>query len=129
MGMKEIILLLACVLVVIGQSNLPTFAQYVVSYGKTYSTAESQTRQANYNNRVSTFTALNALYNMTSGVNNFTDWTTDELASTIILIFQNSEDIKHYQVQVEQLHMLKKIIHQVLLIGEVKIQLQVSRIK
>ena len=89
MGMKKFFVLLACVLVVLAQSNLPTFAQYVVSYGKTYSTAEYTTRQTNYNNRVSTFTTVNGLYNMTSGVNSFTDWTTEELTSTIILIFQN----------------------------------------
>ncbi len=77
MGVKKFVVLFACVLAVIAQSNLPTFAQYVVSYGKTYSTAEYTTRQTNYNNRVSSFTAANALYNMTSGINNFTDWTTD----------------------------------------------------
>lgn len=61
------------------QQNVPTFAEYVASYNKTYSNTEYASRQTLYNQKVAQFTQLNTLYNMTSGVNNFTDWTTDEL--------------------------------------------------
>lgn len=61
------------------QQNVPTFAEYVASYNKIYSNTEYTSRQTLYNQKVSQFTQLNTLYNMTSGVNNFTDWTTDEL--------------------------------------------------
>lgn len=78
--MKGLIIIAAlCVLLASSQSNIPTFAEYVVQWNKTYSNTESVSRENIYNQRVALFTSLNALYNMTSAANNFTDWTTDEL--------------------------------------------------
>lgn len=74
---KQIIIFFALVLFTFSQSNLPTFAEYVVTWNKTYSTAESATRKTIYDQRVANFTALNELYNMSSAINNLTDWTTD----------------------------------------------------
>lgn len=80
-NLTSLILFASLLCFTLSQVNAPTFAAYVAQYNKTYSASEYTTRQNLYDSRVTGLIVTGTTYNMTAAVNNFTDWTAEELQS------------------------------------------------
>ncbi len=66
--------------------NFPAFEQYVTAYNKTYNSVEAASRKTIYDARVA---ILKTITVYTPAVNNFTDWSDDELKSNLLFKYRN----------------------------------------